>query len=132
MTTTASEPASGVVVPVADSLFTVGERQALAGFLSGYSGLTRNAYTLDLRQYTTWCSLHGLHLFAAKRVDLESFRGDMETAGRARRHDRPSVMLDRRVLSLRRRRGTAGPFPGRARTSTTAGLRVSCHGPGSE
>jgi hypothetical protein len=25
-----------------------------------------------------------LHLFAAKRVDIESFRGDMEAAGRAR------------------------------------------------
>jgi site-specific recombinase XerD len=65
-------------------LFTVAEGQALAGFLSGYSGLTRDAYTLDLRQYTGWCVQHGLHLFAAKRVDIESFRGDMETSGRAR------------------------------------------------
>ena len=27
------------------------EQLALAGFLAGYSGLTRDAYTLDLRQY---------------------------------------------------------------------------------
>jgi integrase/recombinase XerD len=84
MTTTTPEPSSAVLVPVVDPLFTVGERQALAGFLSGYSGLTRDAYTLDLQQYTSWCTRHGLHLFAAKRVDIESFRGQMEQAGRAR------------------------------------------------
>jgi integrase/recombinase XerD len=67
MTTTTPDLASSVLVPVADPLFMVGERQALAGFLSGYSGLTRDAYTLDLRRYTTWCTLHRLHLFAAKR-----------------------------------------------------------------
>ena len=37
-----------------------------------------------MRQYTAWCTRHGLHLFAAKRVDIETFRGDMETAGKAR------------------------------------------------
>jgi integrase/recombinase XerD len=84
MTTTTPESAPTVLVPVADPLFTVAERQALAGFLSGYSGLTRGAYTLDLRQYTAWCTLPGMHLFAVKRVDIESFRGDMEAAGRAR------------------------------------------------
>jgi Phage integrase, N-terminal SAM-like domain len=84
MTTTTPEAAPGVLVPVADPLFSVAEQQALAGFLSGYSGLTRDAYTLDLRQYTAWCTLHGLHLFAAKRVDIESFRCQMEAAGRAR------------------------------------------------
>jgi hypothetical protein len=47
MTTTTPEPSSAVLVPVVDPLFTVGERQALAGFLSGYSGLTRDAYTLE-------------------------------------------------------------------------------------
>jgi hypothetical protein len=30
-------------------------RLALAGFLAGYRGLTREAYALDLRQFTTWC-----------------------------------------------------------------------------
>jgi hypothetical protein len=55
----------GVPVSVVDPLFTLGERQALAGFLSAYSGLTRDAYTLDPRQYTASCTQHGLHLFAA-------------------------------------------------------------------
>jgi site-specific recombinase XerD len=82
--TTTSQQSRAVLVPATDPLFTVAERQALAGFLSGYSGLTRDAYTLDLRQYTAWCTTRGLHLFAAKRVDIETFRGDMETAGRAR------------------------------------------------
>jgi integrase/recombinase XerD len=40
------------VVPVTEPLFTDAERVALAGFLAGYSGLTRHAYALDLRQYT--------------------------------------------------------------------------------
>ena len=47
-------------------------------------GLTHEAYTLDLRQLTAWCTGHGLHLFDAKRVDIETFRADMEAAGRAR------------------------------------------------
>jgi integrase/recombinase XerD len=34
-----------------DELFSANEQLALAGFLAGYSGLTRDAYTLDLRQY---------------------------------------------------------------------------------
>ena len=83
MTTTTPDPSS-LLVPVTDPLFTVGEQQALAGFLCGYSGLTRDAYTLDLRQYTAWCTGHGLHLFAAKRVDIESFHRDMEAVGQAR------------------------------------------------
>jgi hypothetical protein len=73
MTTTAPTTTTGVLVPVADPLFTSGERQGLAGFLAGYSGLTRDAYTLDLRQYTSWCATHGLHVFDAKRADIECF-----------------------------------------------------------
>ena len=72
------------MLPDPDPLFTLGEHQALAGYLCGHGGLTRDAYTLDLRQYTAWCTTHNLHLFAAKRVDIESFRGDMEARGRAR------------------------------------------------
>lgn len=39
-----------------DELFSADEQLALAGFLAGYSGLTRDAYTLDLRQYVAWCT----------------------------------------------------------------------------
>jgi integrase/recombinase XerD len=72
------------VTRVSEPLFVEGERAALAGFLAGYSGLTRDAYVLDLRQYATWCEQHGLHLFTARRADIECFGRDMETAGRAR------------------------------------------------
>jgi integrase/recombinase XerD len=71
------------VVPV-EPLFTEDERAALAGFLAGYSGLTCDAYTLDLRMFTAWCVQHGVHLFRARRADIESFGRDMEAAGRAR------------------------------------------------
>ena len=36
---------------VPDLVFTGPERLALAGFLAGYRGLTRDAYALDLRQF---------------------------------------------------------------------------------
>ena len=86
MTTTTSTTLSGSaeLVPVAGPLFTDAERTALAGFLAGYSGLTRDAYTLDLRQYTSWCAQHGLQLFTARRADIECFGRDMESHGRAR------------------------------------------------
>jgi hypothetical protein len=53
---------SAVLVPVAP-VFTNSERLALAGFLAGYSGLTRQAYKLGLRQFASWCQQHQLHLF---------------------------------------------------------------------
>ena len=46
--------------------FTDAERLALAGFLAGYCGLTREAYTLDLRQFTSWCRAHSLPLFSVR------------------------------------------------------------------
>jgi site-specific recombinase XerD len=60
------------------------ERLALAGYLAGYRGLTREAYALDLRQFTTWCRARSLGLFAVRRADIESFVREMETKGRAR------------------------------------------------
>jgi integrase/recombinase XerD len=72
-----------VAVPV-EQLFNDDERAALVGFLAGYSGQTRAAYTLDLRQHTSWCATHGLHLFNAKRADIECFARDLEARGRAR------------------------------------------------
>jgi len=64
--------------------FADSERLALAGFLAGYRGLTREAYTLDLRQFTTWCRARTLPLFAVRRADIESFARDLEARGRAR------------------------------------------------
>ena len=80
MTTAAPSTALATMQPA----FTDAERLALAGFLTGYRGLTREAYALDLRQFTTWCRVRSLALFAARRDDIESFARKLEARGRAR------------------------------------------------
>jgi hypothetical protein len=42
---------TSTVLATRDELFSTNERLALAGFLAAYSGLTRDAYTLDPRHY---------------------------------------------------------------------------------
>jgi site-specific recombinase XerD len=74
---------SAALVP-ATPVFTNTERLALAGYLAGYDGLTRQAYELDLRQCASWCQHHHLRLFQARRADIESFARDLEARGRAR------------------------------------------------
>jgi len=61
MTTTTM---SAALVPAAP-VFTNTEQLALAGFLAGYTGLTRQAYELDLRQYASRCHQRHLRLFQA-------------------------------------------------------------------
>ena len=80
MATTIPPAALVPITPV----FTNSERLALAGFLAGYSGLTRQAYELDLRQFASWCHQHHLALFQVRRADIEFFARDLETRGRAR------------------------------------------------
>ena len=81
MTTTSS---TSTAVAVAEPVFSTHERLALAGFLAGYTGLTREAYALDLRQYASWCQLRQVRLFQVRRADIECFARDLETRGRAR------------------------------------------------
>jgi len=81
MTTSTS---SSATVAVIEPAFSEPEKLALAGFLAGYSGMTRDAYALDLRQFTTWCRQRQLRLFAVRRADIELFARDLEAAGRAR------------------------------------------------
>ncbi len=80
MTTAAPSTALATIQPA----FTDAERLALAGFLAGYRGLTREACALDLRQFTTWCRTCSVALFAVRRADIESFARDLEGRGRAR------------------------------------------------
>jgi len=80
MSTAAPPTALATIQPA----FTDAERLALAGFLAGYRGLTRDAYALDLRQFTTWCRARSLNLFAVRRADIEGFARDLEARGRAR------------------------------------------------
>jgi integrase/recombinase XerD len=74
---------SSSLVPVQPA-FTDAERLALAGYLAGYRGLTREAYTLDLRQFTAWCRTRSLPLFSARRAGIETFARELEARGRAR------------------------------------------------
>jgi site-specific recombinase XerD len=82
MTTTTSFTSTAIAV--AEPVFTGPEQLALSGFLAGYTGLTREAYALDLRQYASWCQEHHVRLFQARRADIECFARDLEARGRAR------------------------------------------------
>ena len=64
MAATIASTSLGPVEPV----FTDAERLALAGYLAGYRGLTREACTLDLRQFTGWCRERSLPLLAVRRA----------------------------------------------------------------
>ncbi len=75
---------SPTVPAVPDLVFTDPERLALAGFLAGYRGLTRDAYALDLRQFLSFCERHGLRLLSVRRTDIELCARALEEAGRAR------------------------------------------------
>jgi hypothetical protein len=80
MTATIPSTALATIQPA----FTDAERLALAGFLAGYRGLTREAYTLNLRQFTGWCRARSLPLFSVRRADIETFALELEARGRAR------------------------------------------------
>ena len=80
MTTAVPSAALATIQPA----FSDPERLALAGFLAGYRGLTREAYALDLRQFTSWCRTRSLALFAVRRADIEGFARELEARGRAR------------------------------------------------
>ena len=71
------------LVPIQPA-FSAAERLALAGYLAGYRGLTREAYALDLRQFSTWCRARSLNLFAVRRAEIEGFARDLDARGRAR------------------------------------------------
>ena len=122
MTTAAPSTALATIQPA----FTDAERVALAGFLAGYHGLTREAYALDLRQFTNWCRARSLALFAVRRSDIESFAWDLEAKGRAPRHGHPAAVYYRGVLPVCGSGGAPGPHTGRACPATAGGLRVPC------
>ena len=75
--------ASTALMPAAPVLGSTG-RLALAGFLAGYSGLAREAYGLDLRQFASWCHQHHLRLFSVRRAGIACFARDLGARGRAR------------------------------------------------
>ena len=68
---------------VTADVFTEVELRTVAGFLGGYSGLTRDAYALDLRQFAQWCHDCDTGLFTVARSDIEAFARNLEDLGRA-------------------------------------------------
>lgn len=76
------EPSTSVVV--CDPLFADGVRLAVAGFLAGFRGATRDACALYLRQFVAWCANHQLALFPLRRADIERYARTLEERGRAR------------------------------------------------
>ena len=116
---------TAALVPIQPA-FSDAERLALAGFLAGYRGLTREAYALDLRQFTTWCRARSLNLFGVRRADIEGFARDLEARGRAR------ATVTRRLCTIAGfyevpRRGRApGSLARRACPASAGGLRVPC------
>ena len=131
MTTAAPSTALATIQPA----FTDAERVALAGFLAGYRGLTREAYPLDLRQFASWCRGRSLALFAVRRADIEGFARDLETKGRARatvtrrlstiggfyKYAVQEELLDRSPAAHVRRPGsTTSPTPSRWTATSSA------------
>lgn len=77
-----AEDVHAEVVPYREPTDTT--RLAVAGYLAGYSRLTRQAYALDLRTWVSWCERHGLDPFSVRRAYIELFARDLEAQGRAR------------------------------------------------
>ena len=120
MTTAAPSTALATIQPA----FTDPERLALAGYLAGYRGLTREAYALDLRQFTAWCRARPVALFAVRRADIEGFARDLETRGTGSRHGHPPAVHYRRVLQVRGGGRAPGSLASRSCLAAAGGLRV--------
>ena len=88
-------PVTSTALVRSQPLFTPGEEEALFGFLAGYSGLTREAYALDLRQYVQWCTEHRVALFCARRADIEALRPST-----SKRSGRPRATIARRLCTI--------------------------------
>jgi len=58
------------------------EIRTIAGFLAGYSGRTREAYTLDLRMFCRWCEERRLELLDLTRTHIELYARELEDLGR--------------------------------------------------
>ena len=80
MTTIESPLVPGLVASDFDS-FAV--RQAMAGFLGGFGESTRDAYSLDLRQWMRWCASHDLGIFEVRWAHIELFARWLEQEGKA-------------------------------------------------
>jgi site-specific recombinase XerD len=135
---------TSTAVAAIESVFSGPERLALSGFLAGYTGLTREAYALDLRQFASWCQQHHIDLFQARRTDIECFARDLEARGRARatvtrrlcivagfyRYAVEEELLDHSPAAhVRRPQGRHHPARAAHRPGDRPGHRRACGGP---
>jgi integrase/recombinase XerD len=127
----AATKVSTSLIPV-QPVFTDAERLAPAGYLAGYRGLTREAYTLDLRQFTGWCRALSLSLFSVRRADIETFARELEARGRARARvtRRLSTIASFYKYAVEEELLDHTPAARVRRPASAAGLRVTCHRPG--
>ena len=79
------------------------ERTTLLGFLAGYRGYTRDAYTLDLRQFTAWCWQHRPPAVRRPPGRHRVLRPRPRRPRQGPSDGRSPVVHDRRLLPLRRR-----------------------------
>lgn len=68
------------------------EVRTIARFLAGYSGRTREAYTLDLRMFYRWCEEHHLALFEITRTHIKALRAQTRGTRSSRRHHRATPL----------------------------------------
>jgi integrase/recombinase XerD len=122
MTTAVPSTALATIQPA----FTDPERLALAGFLAGYRGVTREAYALDLRQFTTWCRARSLPLFAVRRADIEGFARDLGASGRARATGTRRLRTIAGFTSTPSKKNSSST-PGHPCPAAPRGLRVARH-----
>ena len=92
-------------------VFSQQEEFTLIGFLAGYSGLTLEAYRLDLRQYVEWCA-------ERTRPALRCTRTSRSSAATSRRSGEPvqrllgGSALSRASTATRNKKGSSlGPQP---------------------
>jgi hypothetical protein len=78
------------------------ERLALAGFLAGYVGLTRDSYALDLRQFVRWSQLSRHAPVRGARGRHRVLRRELEAQVPCSRHRQPPSLNCGRFLALRR------------------------------
>lgn len=83
-TTTHSSDTVGQLVLVDVDPIRQRVKQAIAGFLAGYSGTTLEAYRLDLRQWLGWIDSAGLDPFDVERAHIELYARWCESEGKAR------------------------------------------------
>ena len=118
------------LVPVHPSLFSPEEELALVGFLAGYSGFTYEAYTLDLRQYVTWCTEHRIAVFGARRADIETSVVTSNRSGGPERRSRGGCARSPCFYRYAEEEGLHRDVTRGACPSTSTRLRIERDGPG--